>query len=122
MFDRRVRPSLGFDSLDALRHYPNEAHARAASALAITAQRIADKHGCLRRPAKRLERHVKNRWVGLLGANAVAVDQSCKKRRQTNTVTYGFEITIKIRHDAKAIALPQCLQNRPIACESGRCL
>ena len=39
------------------RHHPNEAHARAASPLAVAAQRIAHKHGCLRRMRQLLESH-----------------------------------------------------------------
>src|SRR5262249_26966181 len=106
MFDRRLGRGPSFGSPDTLRYHPNETHARASSTFAVAAQRIAHEQGCLGRRAKRVESHVKDRGIRFLNPDAVAIDQSCKERSQTGTLTHRFQIAVKIRHDAESIPLP----------------
>src|SRR5271169_561150 len=50
----------------------------------------------------------------------MAVHHDCEEGRQTCTMTDRVEIAVEIRDDPKSIALPQRLQDRPIARESSR--
>ena len=68
------RPHLG--GLRVAGRDPEEAHANAACALAVAAQRIANEQRRFGQRAKRLERSPKDRRIGFFGADPVAVDDS----------------------------------------------
>src|SRR6516164_5489391 len=101
--------------------HPDEAHPHAASALAITAQRIADKQRRVRVSAKHLQGRLKDLRIGFFRADAMTVDQTRKQRSQAGALTHGFEIAIEIRDHSQPIPVPQFLQYWTIMCEGGRC-
>ncbi len=99
---------------------PDEAHAGAPRALTVAPQRIADKRRRLRPRVERGESDVEDRGIGLLDADAVAVDHDREQRGQTGALAHRFEVAVEVGDDAEPVAPPERREDRPVARESGR--